>query len=127
MTVSPRPVGALEKDTLYLHDEPLGVHHPDPPGSLFFTQPLLGHGHDKQVSDTQSSLSKRCRLKCDKCGCKGSKEVRLTSPAPWNTNVCSLSLFFVIFRAAKTPATATDAVPETESNQEAGVVLPLLV
>lgn len=40
--------------------------------------------------------------------------VPLTSPAPWKTKVCSLSLFFVIFRAARTPATATDAVPETE-------------
>lgn len=111
---------------LYLHDEPLGVHHPDPPGSLFFTQPLLAHGHDKQVSDTQSSLTKRCHLKCDKCGFKGSKEGALTSPAPWNTNVCSLSLFFVIFRAAKTPATATDAVPETENIQETSVASPPL-
>lgn len=120
-----RPVGALEKEPRYLHDEPPGVHHPDPAGSLFFTQPLLGHGHDEQVSDAQSSLAKRCRLKCDKCGCKGSTEVRLTSPAPWNTKVCSLSLFLVIFRAAKTPATATEAVPETQNIQEIRVVLPL--
>lgn len=35
----------------------------------------------------------------------------LTSPAPWNTKVWSDSLFLVIFRAAKTPATATEAVP----------------
>lgn len=35
----------------------------------------------------------------------------LTSPAPWKTKVWSNSLFLVILRAAKTPATATEAVP----------------
>lgn len=38
----------------------------------------------------------------------------LTSPAPWKTKVWSKSLFLVIFRAAKTPATATEAVPERQ-------------
>ena len=34
-----------------------------------------------------------------------------TSPAPWKRNVWSLSLVLVAFRAARTPATATLAVP----------------
>lgn len=37
-----------------------------------------------------------------------------TSPAPWKTNTWLESLFLVIRRAARIPATATEAVPETE-------------
>lgn len=42
----------------------------------------------------------------------------LTSPAPWKTKVWSMSLFLVIFRAAKIPATATDAVPERKRKHD---------
>ena len=42
----------------------------------------------------------------------------LTSPAPWKTNLWSESLFLVILKAAKRPATATDAVPEKRKHCE---------
>lgn len=118
----PRPP---EKAKLYLHDEALGVHHPDSLAGFFFAQPLLGHGHDKQVSDPQSSLTQRHRLKPETHSFSPSPPAPpLTSPAPWKTKVCSLSRFLVIFRAAKTPATATDAVPERRDNVFGPAVAP---
>lgn len=45
-----------------------------------------------------------------------------TSPAPWKTNFWSESLFFVILKAAKMPATATDAVPEREKHDEMDIL-----
>lgn len=50
------------RHTRYLHNETFWVHHPDSLGSLLFSQPLFGHGHYKQVSNTQSSLPKKKRI-----------------------------------------------------------------
>ena len=42
--------------------------------------------------------------------------VSATSPAPWNKNLWSDSRLFVIRRAARMPATATDAVPSRHTH-----------
>lgn len=39
----------------------------------------------------------------------------ITSPAPWKRKTLSLSFLPVILSEAKTPAVATDAVPEVET------------